>query len=77
MDDPLAFMAHNDLVMMYYHEAMKAHNKAKFVKTMKHEIDNHTRQGHWQIVRWNTKPKGTQVYWHKTIYCIYLSIILI
>jgi hypothetical protein len=38
-----------DADTMYLKEAMKQNDKAKFLKAMTKEIDDHTSKGHWQL----------------------------
>jgi hypothetical protein len=62
MDDPIAFAASkSDPDTMYYHEAMKQPNAEKFRGAMQKEIDDHDKNGHWELVHVAKIPSSTKV----------------
>ena len=46
---------------MYLHEAMRAEDKDEFLKEMTKEVDSHTDNEHWVIIKRSKVPKGHQV----------------
>ena len=56
-----AFKATRDPDMMYYHEAMKAHDRPRFVETINKEIDSLQSTNTFKIVPRTSIPAGTQI----------------
>jgi histone deacetylase 1/2 len=56
-----AFAASADPDTMYLKEAMRQPDREKFIEAMKKEIQDHTDNKHWKIVRRSLIPKGTQI----------------
>ena len=61
MQDPVAFAALSNPDILYYHEAMKAHDWPDFYKAMQQEVDSHTNNKHWKIVRRSEVPMNQNV----------------
>lgn len=60
-DDIMAFGASADPDVLYYHEAMAAHDREEFVKAMVQEITAHDENGHWVAMKRIELPPGTKV----------------
>jgi hypothetical protein len=56
-----AFAASADPDTMYLKEAMRQPDREKFIEAMKKEIQDHTDNKHWKLVRRSFIPKGTQI----------------
>ena len=61
MTDPIAFLTTNNKDTLYYHEAMKATDRDEFLKAMQKEFDSHMTKKHYQLIDWDTVPKGEDV----------------
>ena len=59
--DPLVYAASSDPDILYLHEAMKAPDRAQFLKAMEREIKGHEEGNHWVLVPKHQVPKGTKV----------------
>ena len=57
----LAFAASADPDTMYWHEAMREPDRAKFIEAAEKEIDDHFNNGDFVIVRKDQVPKGVAV----------------
>ena len=44
--------------ILYYHEAMKAPDREKFILAMEEEVRTHTEGKHWKVVPRDTVPEG-------------------
>jgi hypothetical protein len=60
-DHVIEYAASTDPDVLYMHEAMKAADKAQFVKAMEDEVRAHTENGHWKIIKRTEVPSGTKV----------------
>jgi hypothetical protein len=58
---PLAFGATSDPDVLYYHEAMAAHDSHQFRVAMDDEINNQTKNGNWTIVHRSDLTPDTRV----------------
>ena len=47
--------------ILYYHEAMKAPDRDKFILAMEEEVKTHTEGKHWKVVPRDTVPSGKRV----------------
>jgi len=56
-----AFMLSNDPGVLYLWQAMKEPDWPQFKATMQHEIDEHQKNGHWEIVLRSMTPEHLQV----------------
>ena len=61
MMNSVAFLAKTDEDTMYYHQAMKAHDKVEFLKAMVKEFNDYATRGHWEIVHQDDVPSGTKI----------------
>ena len=59
--EPLVYAASSDPDILYLHEAMKAPDRAQFLKAMEREIKGHEEGNHWVLVPKQQVPKGTRV----------------
>ena len=59
--EPLVYAASSDPDILYLHEAMKAPDRAQFLKAMECEIKGHEEGNHWVLVPKQHVPKGTRV----------------
>ena len=59
--EPLVNAASSDPDILYLHEAMKALDRAQFLKAMEREIKGHEEGNHWVLVPKQQVPKGTRV----------------
>ena len=57
----LALKAVADPDVMYMHQAMKQEDKSEFVKAMKKEVDDQTKNGNFSIVERDSIPKGKTI----------------
>ena len=46
---------------MYLHEALKALDRAQFLKAMQEEVEAHSGREHWEVVPKSTMPKNQQI----------------
>ena len=56
-----AFAASKDPDTMYYHEAMKEPDKKEFLKAMEKEVQSHTDNGVWELVRKEDVPNNQKI----------------
>ena len=61
MSDPISFAATSDPDTMYLHEAQREPDWAKFQAAMLEEVQAHETHGHWELVKRDDIPEGTQV----------------
>ena len=60
--NPVSFAASMaDEDTMYLHEALKAPDRAQFLKAMQEEVEAHSRREHWEVVPKSTMPKNQQI----------------
>jgi hypothetical protein len=59
--DAVSYAASSDPDVMYYHEAMKAPDRADFVRAMEKEMQAHTENRNWQVVLRSSIPRGQMV----------------
>ena len=57
----LAFAATDNLDILYWDQAMKAPDRAKFVKAVVTELDGHDKMGNYEPVPLTQVPKGTKL----------------
>jgi Reverse transcriptase (RNA-dependent DNA polymerase) len=46
---------------LYLHEAMRAPDAAQFQEAMKHEVSEHTKKGHWEVVPKSAVPSHSKI----------------
>ena len=56
-----AFKASSDPDTLYYHEAMNEPDADKFRKAMVKEVQDHTKQKHWEAIQKDQVPKGEDI----------------
>ena len=61
MEDPVGFAASSNPDIMYLDQAMKAPDSAEFKKALDDEIDSHSDNEHWEVIRRDQVPKGVKV----------------
>ena len=61
LDPLLAYKAVADPDVMYLHQAMKEHDKEKFIEAMRKEIRDQSQNGNFTIMNRNELPKGKRV----------------
>jgi hypothetical protein len=59
MEDPIAFAASSNPDTMYLHQALRAPDKAEFIKAMRKEAMDHEARGHWELIPKSKVPEGT------------------
>ena len=59
--EPIFYAASSDPDILYLHEAMKAPDRAQFIKAMERKIKGHEESNHWVLVPKHQVPKGTKV----------------
>jgi Reverse transcriptase (RNA-dependent DNA polymerase)/GAG-pre-integrase domain len=58
---PLTFAASSDPDTLYFHEAMKAHDREQFINAMKDEIEGQTKNGNWVVIEKSKIPQNARV----------------
>ena len=61
LENPLAFAASDNPDILYWDQAMKAPDRAKFVKAVSTELDGHEKMGNYEPVPLSDVPKGTKL----------------
>ena len=61
MAEPIVYATSSDLDILYLHEAMRAPDRAQFLRAMEREIGGHKERKHWVLVPKHQVPKGTKV----------------
>ena len=61
MSDPIAFKASTNPDILYYHQAMQAHDKDAFKQAVIEEVNAHIEGNHWELIDKNNVPDGTKV----------------
>ena len=61
LENPLAFAASDNLDILYWDEAMKAPDRAKFVEAVGTELNGHEKMGNYEPVHLSQVPKGTKL----------------
>ena len=61
LENPLAFAASDNPDILYWDQAMKAHDRAKFVEAVGTELDRHEKMGNYEPVPLTQVPKGTKL----------------
>jgi hypothetical protein len=49
--DPISFKATADPDTLYMHKTMRAPDAEKFKEARRKEVSEHTRKGHWKVIR--------------------------
>ena len=61
LDDPIAFAATANPDILYWDQAMKAHDREKFLEAVNVELDGHERMGNYKPIPIAEVPKGTKL----------------
>ena len=61
LPEPIVYAASSYPDILYLHEAMRAPDRAQFIKAMECEIKGHEEGNHWVLVPKHQVPKGTKV----------------
>ena len=62
LENPLIFAASDNPDILYWDDqAMKAHDRDKFVEAIGAELDRHEKMGNYEPVPLNQEPKGTKL----------------
>jgi hypothetical protein len=59
--NPFSLLRRNDKDTMYMDQALKAPDRAKFIKAMQKEVASHTDRGHWKLILKSEVPKGHDI----------------
>ena len=61
MDHPLAFATTTNLDILYAHEAMKAHDRQKFIAAREARLSQHETRGNFVLVKKEGIPPGNKL----------------
>ena len=61
LEDLIAFAATAHPDILYWDQAMKAHDREKFLEAVKVELDGHERMGNYEPIPIKNIPKGTKL----------------
>ena len=61
MDNPMDFAATDNPDILYWDQAMKAHDRDKFIEAVRIELDGHEKMGNYEPIPLNKVPKGTRL----------------
>ena len=61
MENPMAFTATDNPDILYWDQAMKAHDRDKFIEAVCIELDGHEKMGNYEPIPLNKVPKGTKL----------------
>ena len=61
MENPMAFAAMDNPDILYWDQAMRAHDRDKFIKAVWIELDRHEKMGNYEPIPLNKVPKGTKL----------------
>ena len=61
LDDPIAFAATTNPDILYWDQAMKAHDRDKFLEAVKVELDGHEKMVNYEPILIEKVPKGTKL----------------
>ena len=61
MENPMAFAATDNPDILYWDQAMKAHDRDKFIEAVRVELDGHEKMGNYEPIPLNEVPKGTKL----------------
>ena len=61
MEDPIAFAATMNPDILYWDQAMKAHDRDKFLEAVKVELDGHEQMGNYEPIPIEEVPKGMKL----------------
>ena len=61
LEDPIAFAASSNPDILYWDQAMKAHDRDNFIEAVGVKLDGHEKMGNYKPVPLHDKPKGTKL----------------
>ena len=61
LDDHIAFAASSNPDILYWDQAMKAHDRDKFIKAVGVELDGHEKMGNYEPIPLSEIPKGAKL----------------
>ena len=61
MENPMAFAATDNPDILYWDQAMKAHDWDKFIKAVRIELDGHEKMGNYEPIPLNEVPEGSKL----------------
>ena len=61
LEDPIAFAASSNPDILYWDQAMKAHDRDKFIEAVGVELDGHEKMGNYEPVPLSEIPKGAKL----------------
>ena len=61
LEDPIAFAASCNPDILYWDQAMKAHDRDKFIEAVGIELDGHEKMGNYEPIPICNLPKGTKL----------------
>ena len=61
LENPIAFAATDNPDILYWDQAMKAHDRDKFIEAVGIELDSHERMGNYEHIPIDKVPKGTKL----------------
>jgi Reverse transcriptase (RNA-dependent DNA polymerase)/GAG-pre-integrase domain len=61
MFDPIALASSSDPDVMYLDEALRQPDRKQFVEAMRKEVQSHTENDNWKIIRKSEVPKGHKI----------------
>ena len=61
LEDPIAFATTTNPDILYWDQAMKAHDRDKFLGAVSVELDGHERMGNYEPILIDKVPKGTKL----------------
>ena len=61
LEDPIAFAATDHPDILYWDQAMKAHDRDKFIGAIDVELDSHERMGNYETIPIDKVPSGTNL----------------
>ena len=61
LENPIAFVATDRQDILYWDQAMKAHDRDKFIKAVGIKLDGHEKMGNYEPIPINKVPKGTKL----------------
>ena len=61
LENPIAFAASDNPDILYWDQAMKAHDRDKFIEAVRIDLDGHERMGNYEPIPMDKVPKGTKL----------------
>ena len=61
LEDPIAFAASHNPDILYWDQAMKSHDRDKFIEAVGIELDGHEKMGNYEPIPLGDVPKGTKL----------------